>query len=54
MKDKEYPVRSIRVDDDVWEQLKEKRQQLDVSWNRLLIYLLTGGETNMNNGKSRE
>jgi predicted CopG family antitoxin len=42
MKDKEYPVRTIRISDEVWEELKEKRQQSKLSWNLFIKQLMEG------------
>jgi predicted DNA-binding ribbon-helix-helix protein len=40
MKDKQYKVRHIRMDDPVWEELKEKRRQSKFSWNMFIKQLI--------------
>jgi hypothetical protein len=43
MSDKEYKtykVRHIRMDDEVWEELKEKRRRSKSSWNQFIKSLI--------------
>lgn len=40
MKDLEYKIKCIRMDERTWEKLKEKRMQSGKSWNLFLVELL--------------
>ena len=40
MKDLEYKIKCIRMDDRTWKTLKEKRKKLGKSWNLFILELL--------------
>jgi len=40
MKDLEYKVRHIRMDDRTWLKFKEKRIKSGLSWNRYILTLI--------------
>ena len=42
-RDKNYKVKCLRVDDDIWEAFCKKRKAADISWN-LFIAQLSGIE----------
>ncbi len=45
MKDKEYKVRHIRMDDPVWEEFKKRRRRSKLSWNQFIKELNNNGDT---------
>lgn len=45
MRNKRYKVKTIRLDDKNWEDLKELREELDLSWNLLVKLLLENYDT---------
>lgn len=38
-KDKQYPVKSAKVDSPVWEQFNKNRTKLDLSWNQFIKHI---------------
>lgn len=40
MKDIKYKGKCIRMHEETWKKLKERRTKSSLSWNRFLIYLL--------------
>lgn len=40
MRDKHYKIRTIRLDDKVWEDLKDKRRKSKLSWNLFIKELI--------------
>lgn len=40
MKDVKYKIKCIRMHEETWKKLKEKRQKSNLSWNRFLLKLL--------------
>ncbi len=40
MRDKQYKIKCIRMDEETWEKLKEKRKKSKLSWNLYLLELL--------------
>lgn len=45
MRDKNYKVYSLRVDDEVWSKIKQLRALTGLSWNQLLKELISKYDT---------
>lgn len=40
MRDLQYKIKCIRMDEKTWQRLKDKRKRSGLSWNRFLLKLL--------------
>lgn len=40
MRDKQYKVKAIRLDEKVWDEMKKQRKKLGLSWNLYLKQLI--------------
>jgi len=41
MRNKHYKIKGIRMSEEVWIKLKEKRRQSNKTWNRFLLDLMS-------------
>lgn len=49
MKDIQYPVRTMRLSDDVWNELKTAQTQSGKSWNLFIKELIKNGDERIYN-----
>jgi len=51
-RDKHYKNRTIRIDDDIWEQFKQTRRESTKTWNQYIKSLIRKGTNNYEQKKN--